>query len=356
MNILDAAVSIAEGQRSATALLGGFVSSGRVPASMVFTGPKGSGKELAAIRFAASVICPDSGCGKCSACEKISSLEHPDLHLVYPVPSGGADKSMPVILDSRREDFLSRGEFGGRARSIGIDQARGVMAAISRQPFEAKRSVVIFFEAHLATREAQNAMLKMLEEPPPSSLIVLVTERADSLLPTIDSRCRSIRFEPLPQETIAKYLERFLSVEKGEAERISKIAAGDLRRAAALLDERFLSIRGDAAALVRLVLEEKNRRLPLESESIARRYTREETAELLEEMISILRGLMTADLAGGSATEAAEIGGKAAAAAAARDLAADIAKVSRASRNLARNVDIELTLTQLLLDLTGKWY
>lgn len=358
MDILAAARLTSEGGTGAFRLLERLVSSGRVPAAMVFTGPKGAGKELAAIRFASLALCPEGGCGGCPACEKISTLEHPDLHLVYPVPSGGADKSMPALLESRREDFLARGEFGSRARSIGIDRVREVVSMISRQPFEASRSVVAFFEAHLATVEAQNAMLKMLEEPPPSSVIVLVTERIDRLLSTIESRCRQIRFDPLPDGVVARYLVRFLSVEEKEARRLALIAAGDLRRAVSLLDERFLSMRGDAAALLRLVLEERNRQIPRESESVARRYTREETAELLEEMISILRGLMTAGVRGGGRADpaAGEVGEPAAAAAAKRDLAADIGKVAGAARNLARNVDIELTLTQLLLDLTGKWY
>jgi DNA polymerase-3 subunit delta' len=326
-----------------------MISTGTLPASLLFSGPEGSGKELAAMRLAALLEC-DAGaaCGECGACRSISSLEHPDVHLVYPVPSAEREKSIPVIIESRREDFLARGEFGNRARSTGIEQIRAVMERISRQPFSGRHSVVIFMEAHMATIEAQNAFLKVLEEPPPSSVIVIVTERPDLLLQTVVSRCSEIRFDPLPDSITAEFLERFLSVEKGEAARISAIAGGNIQRAARLLDERFLALRKDAVTLVGLVCEGKARRLPAEAEAAAHNYSREETADLLEEMTAVLR-----DVLRGRRTE---ISPEAASAASARDIPSDIRKISAASRSLGRNADIELTLTQLLLDLAGRWY
>ena len=326
-----------------------MISSDTLPASMLFTGPEGSGKELAAMRLAAMLECGvRSACGECQACRSVSSLEHPDVHLVYPVPSADREKSVPVIIESRREDFLARGEFGSRARSIGIEQIREIMEKVSKQPFSGPRSVVAVMEAHMATIEAQNAFLKILEEPPGATVMVLVTERADLLLPTIISRCSEIRFDPLPDEVTARYLEDFLSVESVEAARIAALAAGNLQRAARLLDERFLGIRRDAASMVELVIEGKARRLPAEAQSAAHDYSREETADLLDEMIAIMRGFMRGEETGISPGAASE--------ARSRDIPADIRKISAASRNLRRNVDVELTLTQLLLDLAGRWY
>jgi len=314
-----------------------MISSDTLPASMLFTGPEGSGKELAAMRLAAMIECGErSACGECQACRSISSLEHPDVHLVYPVPS--AD----------REDFLARGEFGNRARSIGIEQIREIVEKVSKHPFSGPRSVVAVMEAHMATIEAQNAFLKILEEPPGATVMILVTERADLLLPTIISRCSEIRFDPLPDDATTRYLEDFLSVESGEAAGIAALAAGNLQRAARLLDERFLGIRRDAVSMIELVLEGKARRLPAEAQSAAHDYSREETADLLDEMIAIMRGIMRGDETG--------ISPEAASAAPSRDIPADIRKISAASRNLRRNVDVELTLSQLLLDLAGRWY
>ena len=326
-----------------------MISSDTLPASLLFTGPEGSGKELAAMRLAALLECEGrAACGNCPPCRSISSLEHPDVHLVYPVPSADRDKSIPVIIESRREDFLARGEFGNRARSIGIEQIRAVMEKISKRPFSGPHSVVIVMEADLATTAAQNAFLKVLEEPPASSIIVLVTGRADRLLPTIVSRCSEIRFDPLPDSVTTQFLRTFLSVEEGEAERIAALAGGNVQRAVRLLDERFLGLRKDAVTLVGLAMEGKARRLPAEAEAAAHNYTREEIADLLGEMIAIMRDLLRGTETG--------ISSKAVSAASSRDIPADIGKISAASRNLGRNVDIELTLAQLLLDLAGKWY
>ena len=340
---------MAGGQPRVISMLERMISTDTLPASVLFTGPEGSGKELAAMYLASLLECEGrSACGDCQACRAISSLEHPDVYLVYPVPSADREKSIPVIIESRREDFLARGEFGNRARAIGIEQIREVMERISRLPFSGPRSVVIVMEAHRATIEAQNAFLKVLEEPPASSVIILVTKRPDLLLPTIMSRCSEIRFDPLPDETTARFLETFLSVEKGEAERIAAVAGGNLQRAARFLDERFLGLRRDAATMVSLILDGKAKRLPAESESAAHNYSGEESGDLLDEMIAIMRSLMRGEEVG--------IPAETASAASARDIPADIRKITAASRNLGRNVDIELTLSQLLLDLAGRWY
>lgn len=358
MDILAAVNLVAAGQSRAAGLLAAMSAGARLPHALLFTGPDGAGKEFIAVKLAAMLVC-DKGdaCGGCPACRRVSRLEHPDLHLVYAVPSGELDDGTAAVIENRRTDFLAGGELGNRARSIGIDAVRRISERVSRRPFEGKRSVTIVFEAHLATAEAQNALLKILEEPPPSAAIVLVTQRADRLLPTIVSRCREIRFDPLPDGTVAEYLSTFHSVSGGEARRLAARAEGNLRRAAKFLDERFLGQRRDAAALLRLALVGPARLIPGEAETAARTYTREETLEMLDEMAAILRGLIRAECDEAAGREAAdEIGPEACAAAAGRDLAADIRSIAECARNLRRNADMELALAQLLLALAGKWY
>jgi DNA polymerase-3 subunit delta' len=344
-------------------LLGNMLTAGKLPSSLLFTGPEGSGKELMALHLAGMINCEAPGHetgDRCASCAKLSTLEYPDLHLVYAIPSGPPEKSIPVLLESRREDFLSTGEFSGKARSIGIGQVRTITEKVSRQPFEGKRTLVILCEAHLATIEAQNAFLKLLEEPPASTILILVTEFTDRLLPTIRSRCQEVRFDFLPQATIAGFLETFYSVEKLESEKIASMAAGSVRRAIRLLDKRFLDMRNDSLSILRMVLEGKARRLPAEAESAAREYSREETGQLFGEMISVLRDLMRMNEGGldenGSRRLDDHLGAAAIDAAADRDIPADIRKIETAARNLGRNVDVELTMIQLMLDLAGKWY
>jgi DNA polymerase-3 subunit delta' len=267
---------------------------------------------------------------------------------------------MPAVIESRREDFFATGEFGGKARSIGIKSIRKVIETVSKHPFEGRRTVVVIFEAHMMTVEAQNAFLKVLEEPPPSSVLVLVTEFADKLLDTVVSRCQHIRFDYLGREAVAGFLEMFYSVEKKEAERISILSEGNLRRGIRFLEQDFAALRADAATLLRTVFGGTGRDLLGEAERIAREYNRDEARTLLEEMAVLMRLLMRRqagvadDDEGGLLGEM--LGAEISKAGLGRDLPDDLGKVDRALGNMSKNADLELTLSHLLLDLTGKWY
>lgn len=351
---------IAAAQEPARTRLERMIRAGTMPPSLLFTGPEGSGMELLAVALAAMLNCEGAmgACDPpCSSCLKVGTLEHPDIHLIFPVPYGEVEKGTRIVTESRREDFFNFGEFGNRARSIGIDLIRGVIEAVSKHPYEGRYSIVILSEAHLATAEAQNAFLKLLEEPPASSVLILVTQFPDRLLPTVLSRCQELRTEPLSDGAIAEFLITFYSVEKGEARRIAALAGGSLRRGIRLLDERFLTIRSDSATLIGLAYMGKAREMMVEAEAIARGYTRDEVELLLEEAMLVVRTLMRGD-GSGDGRKALEgmFGAKMVRAADERNLPADLGKIQRSARNLLRHADVELTLSQLLLDLAGKWY
>ncbi len=210
------------------------------------------------------------------------------------------------------------------------------------------------------TVEAQNAFLKVLEEPPPSSVLLLVTEFPDKLLDTVLSRCQHIRFDYLGREAVGSFLETFYSVERNEAKRISILSEGNLRRGIRFLEEGFVSLRADAASLLRVVVAGTGKDLLGESERIAREYNRDEVRTLIEEMAVLVRILMRqhAQVASMEEKKLLEemIGPKMAAAGLKRDLPADLGRMDGASNSLSKNADLELTLSHLLLDLAGKWY
>ncbi len=360
IDILSAARMVSTAQKAVRSRLERMIGGGTLPPSLLFTGPEGSGKELLAVELAAMLNCGEStgACDpRCPSCGKVATLEHPDLRLVFPVPYGEAEKGTRVLLESRRGDFFGSGEFGNRARSIGIDLIRGIIEAVSKHPYEGRHTVVILNEAHLATAEAQNAFLKLLEEPPTSSVLVLVTRFPDRLLPTVLSRCQELRAEPLSAGAIAEFLVKYYSVEKKEAQRTAELAGGNLRRGIRLLDERFLQIRSDAATLIGLAYAAKGRELLVESEAIARGYTRDEVEQLLGEAVLVIRSLMRGDGSqDGQKALSDMFGARTVRTAGERDLPADLRKIQQSSRNLRRHVDVELTLSHLLLDLAGKWY
>ena len=192
------------GHRRLIDLLARSIDHDSLPPSLLFTGPDRPGKRLVAVSVAQALNClaPTSelsrdACGRCSACVRIARDVHPDVLVVEPGDSG----------------------------SIKIEQVRDVVERSAYRPFEGRRRVVIIDEAEALLPQAQNALLKTLEEPPSSSLFILLAELPDLLLPTVRSR--------LIRLTFAEPGKREIDVDaRGVAERVLAQAAatGDASR------------------------------------------------------------------------------------------------------------------------------
>lgn len=189
------------GQTKALTLLHRAVESGRLAHAYLFAGPDGVGKTTAALDLAAVLLCrqPQGGrpCDHCPACVKFRSGNHPDLMRVQ--PEGAAIK---------------------------IDQIRTLKKALTFAPFESRLRVVLLEEVQTMRREAGNSLLKVLEEPPPANLLILVGSGIGSLLDTIVSRCQVIPFAPLPLDLAAAIVRRNRP-ELGEGESIALAALAD---------------------------------------------------------------------------------------------------------------------------------
>src|SRR5216684_287951 len=176
------------GHRRLVSLLSRSIQHDSLPPSLLFAGPSGVGKRLTAIAVAQALNCaarPASpaaaladACGTCAVCTRIARGVHPDVLLVEPGDSG----------------------------AIKIDQVRDIVERAEYRPFEGRRRVAIIDDADALVTAAQHALLKTLEEPPPSSVFILVTSRPDRLLPTVLSRCPQLRFRPLAADDIAAAL------------------------------------------------------------------------------------------------------------------------------------------------------
>jgi DNA polymerase-3 subunit delta' len=169
-------------------------------------GPPGSGKRTAATAFAAALLCPSGGCGVCETCRRVTAGVHPD---VIVVERSGA--------------------------SLDVDGARAVVARAQRRPFEEQRQVVVIPDVHLADRAAP-VLLKTLEEPPPSTVFVLLAEDLPPTLATVASRCVSIAFTSLSEETVAAWLvARGMDPEMADA--VAVASGGRLDRARLLAED-----------------------------------------------------------------------------------------------------------------------
>lgn len=172
----------------------------------LFSGAPGSGSRPAARGFAAALLCPRGGCGECDACRRALAGTHPDLV-----------------------------ELERTGPALSVEDARRVTALASRRPFEAARQVVVVADVQLAVRSAP-ALLKTLEEPPTSTVFVLLADALPPELETVASRCVSVPFPPVPSATVATWLEH-RGTDPERARLVAEGAQGDLDRARLLAED-----------------------------------------------------------------------------------------------------------------------
>ncbi|UCD32566.1 MAG: DNA polymerase III subunit delta' [Desulfobacterales bacterium] len=216
------------GQDQPIRLLTTLLRNETTPHALLFIGMEGVGKQSTAITFAKACNCKSheperfseaayphsrserkdirreeaTPCGYCRPCRKISSGHHPDIILVSP--------SGPFIK---------------------IGQIRDLIRTLAMKPYEARLRVVVIADAQAMNPSASNALLKVLEEPPDRTILILTATQTSDLLPTIVSRCQQIRFNPIAKKSIEIVLVDDHGVRPGDAQIISIMANGSLSKA-----------------------------------------------------------------------------------------------------------------------------
>ncbi|HEY1990678.1 MAG TPA: hypothetical protein VGG43_14510 [Acidimicrobiales bacterium] len=163
-------------------------------------GPPGSGKREAVRGFAAALLCPQGGCGTCSTCRRALAGTHPDL----------------VVMERS-------------GASLSVDDARIIGTRAQRRPMEASRQVLVVTDIHLAILSAP-ALLKAVEEPPASTVFVLVADDLPPTLATIASRCVKVEFDPVPVDAVRTWLIGH-GVSEDVARSVAGVSGGRLNRA-----------------------------------------------------------------------------------------------------------------------------
>ena len=207
------------GQHLPIRLLQTFISNGAVPHALLFAGMQGIGKRTSARVFAAALNCrnriqPASDhppvslpCAHCRSCTQILTDHHPDVICVEP-----------------------------QGTLLRIEQIRQLRASLAMKPFSATHRVVIITDSHRMNAEAGNALLKVLEEPPTDTILILTAHQRSDLLPTIVSRCRHIPFAPLGAADIEAHLVDAQGVDPDQARTLAHISQGSLGRAIDLVN------------------------------------------------------------------------------------------------------------------------
>lgn len=195
---------------------------GALPASLLVEGRRGIGKQRIALWLAQLLLCSGEGehpCGKCTNCRYSFELVHPDLRWFFPRPrQSGADPAVQDILDDQAEAVRERVAASGLyappsgSDAIFVATVRALVQFAAYSPSVAKRKVIIVGDAERmvpqeGADQAANAFLKLLEEPPADTTIILTSSEPGSLLPTIRSRVVSVRVAPLPNTAVAAFLE-----------------------------------------------------------------------------------------------------------------------------------------------------
>ncbi len=200
------------------------LASGRLPHAFLFVGPEGIGKRAFALRLAQALLCertPEAEldpCGRCPACLQVMAGTHPDL-LQVATPEDKHELPIRVI------------------RDLCID--------LGLKPMSGRRKVAIIDDADDLNDEAANAFLKTLEEPPPGSTLILIGTSAEGQLDTILSRCRVVRFDPLPEPELAELLrEQGIAETPEAATRLARLGEGSVARARGLADPALAQFRG----------------------------------------------------------------------------------------------------------------
>ncbi len=194
------------GQRRALSVLVRSLEGGRPAHAYLLHGPESVGKERTARAFAASLLCgarsgPDA-CGRCPACERLARGVHADLSVVLPEDQAIA------------RGLATKADFEGKASStIRVATIRELNAWLASRPVEGTTRVALILDAHRMGPEAQNALLKTLEEPRAGRILVLVTSAPSALLATVRSRCQKLRFGTVDASSMTAILERELGVD-----------------------------------------------------------------------------------------------------------------------------------------------
>lgn len=215
------------GQENAKVIFEKEYNKGRLSHAYIVTGPDGIGKSIFAMHMASVLLCSGGNkpCGVCDSCIKVRENVHPDLRIIA------------------RE-----------GKSIGVQSdIRPLIEEIYKKPYEGNKKIIIIKNAGDITTQGQNAILKTLEEPPEYITIIMLTESLSRLLPTIQSRCQTVRLQTVPNELIRNYLVS-AGIDSEKASAAASYSEGIPGNAFKFLDDRFMALRQDVISTARKIV------------------------------------------------------------------------------------------------------
>jgi len=242
------------GQQHIKSHLAKTVKSGKIPHTQLFIGKSGSGLLALALSYANEILCQsyDEKSDAYTSCKnKVNKLAHPDLHFVYPVNTNEDVKKNPISdnFASSWRDFVLNNSYSSLYdwyQFIGIEKKQGniskheavsISKKLSLKSYEGGYKVLIIWMAEKMNNECANQLLKLIEEPPEKTVVLLLTENVEIILDTIKSRCQKLHIPSLAEEEIYQELVNTYSLKSNEAKKISHQSNGDFNKALQITKE-----------------------------------------------------------------------------------------------------------------------
>jgi DNA polymerase-3 subunit delta' len=322
------------GQDRILSLLDYSLKTDAIAHAYLIVGPRHVGKGTLAFNLAQALNCdgPELPCGQCRSCRRILEGKHADV--------------TPIGLDSKVE--------------IGIDEIRGLQRIANLPPYEGKCKVFIIDDAEYLSTEAANSLLKILEEPPPSVVWLLLVADEEHLLPTIISRCQRMELKPVPSEQVQEVLVSLYNVETSRAKLLAQLCRGRLGWAlSTLTNEDILEQRSQRIdRLVSLLTASLSQRFAYAQElAIQFSQNRRTGAEIMEDWLDWWRDLML--MKGGCQEAIVNVDYQTVVEEQARGLSLSeiqgvLASLCSLQEGISRNVNPRLALEWLILNLPAR--
>jgi DNA polymerase III subunit delta' len=315
-----------------------MLDAGRLPGALLFVGEEGIGKKLFALELAKALNCrtptSDGPCGTCPGCSRISKINY---------PSSADPDDWKQILWTDHPDV---GMVVAPKRVLLVTQMRQIEREANFRPFEGRARVFLIEDADKLNDSSANALLKVLEEPPSTSHIILITARPSMLLDTIRSRCQMIRFSPLTPKEIEQYLLQNKIEDRSSAGLRARVASGSIGRALSGDLDAFKDQRQAMLSVLRALAGQVDEaQLLRSSEELNEAQYKDEFEERLDVLETLIRDAWMLSLGGARERLVNE------------DLASELEKISRQidpDRAAAWILQVEDLREQLIVNINRK--
>lgn len=267
------------GNQHVKLLMSKLLTKARFPNALLLAGPDGVGKKAFALETAKALVCPNRGCSACTACSRVARLN---------IPVSDKRDDFKTVFFTDHPDV---GIVVPYNRNVLVDAIRVLEAEARFRPYEAAARVFIIDDADKMNDAASNALLKTLEEPALTTFIMLVSSRPDSLLPTVRSRCQTIRFGPVAAGDIQEYLQASGKFDGPEAAVVARLSGGSVARALTLNIAKIRSARDMMLGVIENALNGRTAAVLKTSERLNDAKNKDDFEENFDTLESLIRDI-----------------------------------------------------------------